>query len=125
MPPIEAAAEAEAVSRTKQKKLAKIERIAGHKAARKQQLEIARASMPVAEQVTNNEECGLSGEVRQEGGVSVTFMGPDIKGGDKWLGGELGIDGNIYGLLSLSLSLSLSISLSLSLSLSVQKKIYI
>jgi hypothetical protein len=25
------------------------------------------------------------------------FIGPELKGRDKWLGGELGGDGNIYG----------------------------
>jgi hypothetical protein len=28
---------------------------------------------------------------------SAVFIGPELKGRDKWLGGELGCDGNIYG----------------------------
>jgi hypothetical protein len=28
---------------------------------------------------------------------SAVFIGPELKGRDKWLGGELGGDGNIYG----------------------------
>ena len=47
------------------------------------------------EQPAAEEELG--GEVLQEGGTSVTFLGPALRGGDKWLGGELGADGNIYG----------------------------
>jgi hypothetical protein len=30
-------------------------------------------------------------------GACVSFIGPELKGRDKWLGGELGADGNIYG----------------------------
>jgi hypothetical protein len=30
-------------------------------------------------------------------GPKVSFIGPELKGRDKWLGGELGADGVIYG----------------------------
>lgn len=30
-------------------------------------------------------------------GPCVSFIGPELKGRDKWLGGELGADGKIYG----------------------------
>jgi hypothetical protein len=33
----------------------------------------------------------------EEGGASLSFIGHDLRGGDKYLGGELGDDGNIYG----------------------------
>jgi hypothetical protein len=29
--------------------------------------------------------------------AGAVFIGPELKGRDKWLGGELGGDGNIYG----------------------------
>ena len=31
-------------------------------------------------------------------GPCVSFIGQDLKGRDKWLGGELGADGIIYGI---------------------------
>ena len=45
--------------------------------------------MPPAEEVVDN-----SGT---EAGPTLSFIGPDLKGRDKYLGGELGADGNIYG----------------------------
>jgi hypothetical protein len=33
----------------------------------------------------------------EEGGAALSFIGHDLRGGDKYLGGELGDDGNIYG----------------------------
>ena len=39
----------------------------------------------------------------QGGGVALTFLGHDLRGIDKYLGGELGADGNIYGAAAVSI----------------------